>query len=295
MIEKFLEYLIIEKNYSEHTKNAYQRDIFAFQNFCADKKKHFDIKTATYSEVRNWIVFMMQKKLSNKTINRKIIALKHFYKFLQKIQMIKKNPLQAHKLLKEKENIQVPFSKEEIQKMFDLMPEDNFSQIRDKLILEIFYKTGIRRSELLKMDEHSIDFHLKQIKIIGKGNKERFLPIPDCLKANLKKYIKFKEERFSSSDFFWTTDKGKEIKEYYVYKLVRDSLQKISLKIKKSPHMLRHSFATHLLENEVSLNTIKEMLGHSSLAATQIYTHLNLKDLKQKCHKSHPRTSKMEK
>ena len=295
MIEKFLDYLLVEKGYAAHTKNAYQMDIESFAAFCKRTYPQLNIEAATYFHIRAWIVFMTQLRLSNRTINRKVISLKHFYKFLQKIQRIDKNPLDGHKSLKESHQVQVPFSQNEIHKMFDLTVGNSFSQRRDKLILELLYTTGIRRAELLSLTESAIDFYEQQIKIVGKRNKERYLPISDSLRDTLRDYIKLKKKKYPCAPFFLITDKGKKVTEYYVYKLVKESLQKVSLKVKKSPHMLRHSFATHLLETDVSLNTVKELLGHSSLASTQIYAHVNLKDLKQKYNQAHPRASKINK
>ena len=292
MVQSFVDYIIIERGYSLHTKKAYQRDIEVFERFCKEKIENFQLKEACYANVRDWIVSMVEAGLSNRTINRKMASLQHFYKFLQKIQIIKENPLDKHKSLKIAKRLQVPFSQKEIERLFARMPANNFSQIRDRLIVELLYKTGIRRAELISLTHRSIDFSKEQIKILGKRNKQRYIPMLPSLKEILEKYVVFRKDLHQQTDALLVTDKGKRITENFVYKLVNQTLTKVSQKVKKSPHMLRHSFATHLLEADVSLGTVKELLGHSSLASTQVYTHINLKNLKQMYNQAHPRASK---
>ncbi|NMH88043.1 tyrosine-type recombinase/integrase [Flavivirga algicola] len=295
-LKPFTNYLLLEKNYSTLTVNAYQKDLEAFSEFIKttyDTKEH--IKYVNYSQIRSWIVYMVEKGLSNRSINRKISALNTYYKFLLKIEDIHQNPLLKHKALKTNKKVQVPFSETEITAVLDdLNFDDDFESIRNKLIIELFYSTGIRRIELVELGLASVDIHNKTLKVIGKRNKERIVPLLDSVVKTISKYLisRNKLEGIMDVNSLFLTKKGFKIYETLVYRIINEYFSKASSKVKKSPHILRHSFATHLLNQGADLNAVKELLGHSSLAATQVYTHNSIAELKKVHIKAHPRSKK---
>ncbi|MDO5970950.1 tyrosine-type recombinase/integrase [Flavivirga aquimarina] len=294
-LKPFIDYLLLEKNYSALTVNAYQKDLEAFSEFI---KKEYDteiIKHVNYSQIRSWIVSMVEKGLSNRSINRKISALNTYYRFLLKIEDISQNPLSKHKALKTSKKIQVPFSEIEITAVLDdLNFDDDFESIRNKLIIELFYSTGIRRIELVELNLGSIDIHNKTLKVLGKRNKERIIPLLDSVVKTISKYLVSRNKLDSITDVnsLFLTKKGLKIYETLVYRIIKEYFSKASTKVKKSPHILRHSFATHLLNQGADLNAVKELLGHSSLAATQVYTHNSIAELKKVHVEAHPRSKK---
>ncbi|MFY7670141.1 tyrosine-type recombinase/integrase [Tenacibaculum sp. MEBiC06402] len=291
-IESFLEYLLLERNYSSHTVKAYKTDLEAFNNFCL---KNFDtdsLEEVHYNMIRNWIITLVNQNVSNRTINRKISSLKTFYKFLQEIEVVKVNPLAKHKSLKTKKDPQIPFSFEEVQKVLHELSEEDFATLRDKLIVDLLFSTGIRRTELINLKEKNIDLNLKVAKVLGKRNKERLVPLlPETLRV-LQKYLKLKSELGLNNEYLLVTSKDNKIYETLVYRVINYYFSKVSAKVKCSPHILRHTFATELLKKGADLNSVKELLGHSSLASTQVYTHNNLDQLKQVFNKAHPRSPK---
>jgi len=294
LIRQFIEYLQKEKNYSVFTLKAYQTDLSDFQRFTKSYSK--DLTQVTSKEVRLWIANLSEKSLSEKTINRKIASLKSFYKFLLKTETITVNPLAQISGMKVRKKFPVPFSPDEMQNIFDwdLFP-DTFEGVRDKTIIQLFYTTGIRRAELLNIHLNDIDFHKKELKVIGKRNKQRIIPLLLKTIESLQEYIKIKREAFknqNADDFLFVTKKGKKMYDVLVYRIINSYLSKVSVKHKKSPHMLRHTFATHLLNNGADLNSIKELLGHSSLAATQVYTHSSIQELKNVYKNAHPRSKR---
>jgi len=240
-------------------------------------------------------VSLVEKGLSNRSINRKVSALNTYYKFLLKIQHIQINPLAKHKALKTSKKIQVPFSEEEIETALDdLNFQDDFEGIRDKLIIELFYSTGIRRIELVDLKLTSFNLDNKTLKVIGKRNKERIVPLLETVKQTLLRYLKKRKELgyALNEEHLLLTRKGHKIYETLVYRIINEYFSLASSKVKKSPHILRHSFATHLLNQGADLNAVKELLGHSSLAATQVYTHNSIAELKNVHIKTHPRSKK---
>lgn len=240
---------------------------------------------------------MVNQGVSNRSINRKISSLKTFYKFLLKIEEIKTNPLAKHKALKTQKKIQIPFSKEEVNKVIEILEQDKadeFTAIRDKLIVELFYSTGIRRVELINIKESDISIHNKTIKILGKRNKERFVPVLPSVLSTLQQYLRLKNKHFSQTKALFVTKKGVKIYETLVYRIINLYFGAVSTKVKKSPHILRHTFATHLLNEGADLSSVKELLGHSSLASTQVYTHSSLEQLKKVFNEAHPRSKKNE-
>ena len=289
-LKAFIDYLKIEKKYSNNTIVSYNNDLTSFKNFIL---KEFDLKLledSNYTNVRSWIIYLVDSGNSNKSINRKISSLNSFFKFCLKTGIIKDNPLKNHRSLKTEKKIQLPFSENE---MFDVLNKDNFDNtfegIRDRLIIELFYSTGIRRIELVDLKISDIDFSNNQIKVLGKRNKERIIPLINSSKELILNYLKSRNAVNSENDYLFITKKGKLIYEKLVYRIINKYFNNISTKVKKSPHIIRHSFATHLLNNGADLNSVKELLGHSSLAATQVYTNRSIEEIKKVFAKSHPR------
>lgn len=294
-LKKFTDYLLLEKKYSALTVRAYQTDLNGFVEFL---NKEFDkdaIQQVNYSQIRSWIVLLVDKKVSNRSINRKVSALNTYFKFLQKVGDITLNPLTKHKALKTSKKIQIPFSETEVNTAIDsLYYEDSFEGIRDKLIIELFYSTGIRRIELVELKVNSIDFHNNTLKVLGKRNKERLIPLLNSVVLSLQHYLNTRNELETviDIDHLFLTKNGVKVYETLVYRIINGYFSKASSKVKKSPHILRHSFATHLLNQGADLNAVKELLGHSSLAATQVYTHNSIAELKKVHINAHPRSKK---
>lgn len=287
---KFLDYLLLEKNYSLLTIQCYKKDLEELEFFLLQTEDVSDIEKSTNRQLRNFIIHLSQKKISEKTINRKISSIRSFFKFLLKTSSLEVNPTLNIKNLKLRKQVLVPYSEDEIKALENTFIDidqtlSEFEKTRNQLIFEIFYQTGIRRMELINLKISEIDFSECTIRIIGKRNKERQIPITENLKEKLNQYISLKED---NHEYLFTNNKGEIIKEKFVYNLINKYLSKVTSKQKKSPHMLRHTFASHLLHNGAELNSIKEILGHSSLAATQIYTHSNIDDLKKIFNQSHP-------
>ena len=294
LINQFTEYLQKEKNYSVFTLKAYQTDLLAFQQFLNNYSKNVD--QASSKDIRMWIASLSEKKLSEKTINRKIASLKSFYKFLLKTGTISYNPVAQISGMKIHKKFPVPFSPAEMDDLFDLDLFDNdFEGVRDKNIILLFYTTGIRRAELINLKITDIDFHKKELKVLGKRNKQRIIPLLSKTLESIQEYISVKQKFFETKPvdaYFFVTKKGKKMYDVLVYRIINSYLSRVSVKHKKSPHMLRHTFATHLLNNGADLNAIKELLGHSSLAATQIYTHSSIQELKNVYKNAHPRSKR---
>ena len=296
LINSFLEYLSYEKKYSKHTVLAYKTDLTAFKDFCITEFNQEEIEEVHYPQIRTWIVSLIEQGISNRSINRKISSLKSFYKFLQKIEEIKINPLSKHKALKVQKKIQVPFSKEEVNTVINSIKEEvDFVSVRNKLIVELFYSTGVRRIELINLKEKDINYYDQAIKVLGKRNKERLIPLLPSVFETLKKYLELKIAYTSNVEELLITEKGNKIYETLVYRIINLYFSKVSSKVKKSPHILRHSFATHLLNQGADLNSVKELLGHSSLASTQVYTHNSLETIKKVYNSAHPRKSQQKK
>ena len=291
----FSDYLLLEKNYSALTVKAYQNDLETFLGFVEKEYETGSIKDVNYSQIRSWIVFLVESELSNRSINRKVSALNTFYKFLLKVGDIEINPLAKHKALRTSKKVQIPFSEAEIKTVLDdLNFDDDFESVRNKLIIELFYSTGIRRIELVELKLATIDFNNKSLKVLGKRNKERIVPLLSSVVQTARTYLIKRAELESVSDveYLFLTKKGVKIYETLVYRIINEYFSLASSKVKKSPHILRHSFATHLLNQGADLNAVKELLGHSSLASTQVYTHNSIAELKKVHVNSHPRSKK---
>ncbi len=293
--QPFTEYLQLEKKYSPHTVLAYLKDLESFLQFASINYGYIGILDVNYSIIRSWIVSLVDSGITNRTINRKISSLKSYYKFLLKTKQIEVNPLAKHKALKTSTKIQVPFSQKEVENVLNILEDENtFEGIRNKLIVELFYSTGIRRAELVNLFLANVSLPQKTIKVLGKRNKERIIPLLPIVVKTFKEYLEIREtlQSVSSQQFVFLTAKGDKIYETLVYRIINSYFSKASEKVKKSPHILRHSFATHLLNEGADLNAVKELLGHSSLASTQVYTHNSIATLKSVYGKSHPRNKK---
>ena len=293
--DAFRDYLCLEKKYSPHTITAYCTDIDSFESF---NKHHFDqenIDQFHYGQIRNWIVSLVDDSVSNVSVNRKIASLKAFYKFLLKTKQIRVSPLLKHKALKTPKVIQIPFSEKEVLAVLDQIQNTiGFEEVRNKLIIDLFYTTGMRRAELINLQIENINLSSGTIKVLGKRNKERILPVLSLITDQFSLYL---YERTLLSDivdnnYFFLTKKGLKLNDSFVYRLINSNFSVVSEKVKKSPHILRHTFATHLLNNGADLNSVKELLGHSSLASTQVYTHSSLSELKNVHKDAHPRGQK---
>ena len=295
LLQAFLDYLLLEKKYSSLTVNAYKKDIESFLFFLNEEEQNNTINEVNYAQIRTWIVSLVQKGIANRSINRKISALNSFFKFLLKIEEVKINPLSKHKALKTSKKVQIPFSENEITTVLDQISHNSdFEGLRNKLIIELFYSTGMRRIELINIKLKDADLENKTIKILGKRNKERIVPLLPSIVESIANYIteRNKLEVITDQTHLFLTKKGVKIYETLVYRIINDYFSKASSKVKKSPHILRHSFATHLLNQGAEINAVKELLGHSSLAATQVYTHNSIAELKKVYTKAHPRSKK---
>ena len=294
-LQSFRDYLQLEKKYSPHTINAYFNDINFFVSFNKNQFNEDTIEQVNYSQIRSWIVSLVDDNISNVTVNRKIASLKAFYKFLLKTKQIEVSPLLKHKAMKTPKTLQIPFSEKEVAEVLSQISNPvGFEEIRDKLIIDLFYTTGIRRTELIHLKTANVNTSNNTIKVLGKRNKERIIPLLPIVSRQLILYFNERThlEEVTDKDCFFLTKKGLMLNDSFVYRLINTYFSTVSEKVKRSPHILRHTFATHLLNNGADLNSVKELLGHSSLASTQIYTHSSLSELKKVYEESHPRNQK---
>ncbi len=293
-IDSFITYLELEKNYSQHTLTAYKKDLTSFSEFALSEYEVDDLSTINYSIIRSWIVTLVESGIANKSINRKISSLRTYYKYLLKIGSIEVSPLAKHKSLKVSKKLQVPFSEKEITTVLEQLQEVNdFESARNKLIIELFYATGMRRAELVQLKLTDISIPNKTIKVLGKRKKERIIPLLPTIIGTLQEYILYRDQLavLVDASYLLLTIKGTKIYDTLVYRIITSYFNSASEKIKKSPHILRHTFATHLLNEGADLKTVKELLGHASLASTQVYTHNSIAKLKEVYKNSHPRNS----
>lgn len=291
---KFSDYLLLEKKYSVHTATAYTKDLESFELFINSNYKGEKVNTVGYNIIRQWIVELVNSGISNRSINRKVSSLNAYYKFLTKIEAIKINPLKTHKALKTEKKEQIPFSQKELETVLEILNKvDDFESARDKLIVELFYATGIRRSELLNIKISNFDTENKMLKVLGKRNKERYIPLIPSVIESFSVYLNYRNRLpiVIEKDILLLTLKGVKVYETLVYRVINKYFRTVSSKVKCSPHVLRHSFATHLLNEGADINSVKELLGHSSLASTQVYTHNSIEELKRTHAKAHPRNN----
>ena len=290
-IQSFLSYIEYERRYSKHTIESYRNDLEQFGLYLKSEYQKEDMELASHLEIRSWIVQMMEKEITPRSINRKLSTLKSFFKFLMRKGVVKKSPLA--KVLAPKTSKRLPMfvEKSGIERLLtDTEFPEGFEGARDKMILDLFYGTGMRRSELNNLKESDIDSYNAQIKVLGKGNKERIIPIQPQLRTALKEYVDLKNQSIASpSIYLFVNREGKLLNPSNIYQIVKKYLNLITTIDKKSPHVLRHTFATHLMNNGADINAVKELLGHASLAATQVYTHNTIDKLKNIYKQAHPK------
>ena len=294
-VNSFIDYILLEKKSSLHTQKAYQSNLEEFQLFLISEGGMAVLEKVTYSEIRSWIVFLIQKGNTTRTVNRKVSVLRSYYKFLMRSGTIDRSPLKEHKALKTAKQVQLPFSQDEVSQLLnsDHFP-DSYAGVLQKTLLSLFYYTGIRRSELIELKLLNIDLSKGLMKVLGKRNKERLIPLLPEIKAQLQLLLDRQEEDglLREKGLFFIKEQGVKLTDSFVYQTVNDYFSKVSTKAKKSPHVLRHSFATHLLDQGADLNAIKDLLGHSSIAATQHYTHSSMAKIKEVYKNAHPREKK---
>ena len=293
-IQEFKNYLSSEKGYSAHTIRAYLKDVNSFLSFFHEELGAEEISEAGHHVIRSWIINLDEKGMEERSINRKISALRTYFRFLRKMEVIPNDPLLKVAALKTPKRIIRDVRENELETLFDSeLFEDSFEGWRDRCILETFYQTGIRRAELIALRPEDIDYENRLIKVIGKGNKERLIPITEAYLENIGFYMEKREGVTRSNEcHLFLTGKGQKLYPKLVYNVVNKYLSMVSGVERKSPHVLRHSFATHMLNKGADLNIIKELLGHSNLSATQVYTHASIEKLKSVYNQTHPRGHK---
>ena len=289
MVNKFLEYLEFEKRYSKHTIVSYKTDLLQFDTYLSVVFE-VGVEDATHVMIRSWMVTLVESGISSRTINRKKSTLQVFYKYLKAKVLIQESPMQKVVAPKVEKRLPHYVKKQDMESLFSEVEFTNdFFGSRDRLILELFYSTGMRLSELVELKEGSV--LEDSIKVVGKRNKERVIPITSVMKGKIIDYIRLKRNEFpESTQSLFVTDKGEKLYQKFVYRKVKQYLSLVTSQGKKSPHVLRHTFATHMLDNGAELNAIKEMLGHASLSATQVYTHNSIEKLKNVYKQAHPRS-----
>ncbi|MEQ8628829.1 tyrosine-type recombinase/integrase [Ekhidna sp.] len=290
MVETFLKYLSFEKRYSQHTVEAYRKDLLQFSEFLNTDYEISDLCEVKHPHVRAWVVNLMDDGLSPKSVNRKIATLKSYYKFLLARDYLEVNPTTQIKPLKTQKDLPSFVKEEEITDLLDRVEfSSDFSGQRDKLLLELLYSTGIRLAELQGLKETDVNFYENTIRVLGKRNKERIIPVGNSLIQLIGNYQNLKKEMGMKEDILMVTDAGKKLYPMFIYRKVKAYLSAVTTLSKKSPHVMRHTFATHLLNKGADLNAVKDLLGHTSLAATQVYTHNSIEKLKAAFDQAHPK------
>jgi len=289
-LNAFLAYLQFEKRYSVHTITAYSNDLIQFFDFIATQYDGMDYTAITGTLVRSWLASMKEEELTGKTLNRKISSLKSFYKYQIQQGHLIKSPMETVISPKISKRLPSFIAENDMEQLFlNLSFAEGWKGYTEKMVIQLFYSTGMRLSELIQCKENQVDLSKKIIKVLGKGNKERILPLSPELTLELKKYISQKPAAANSNTHLFVNENGKALQPKAVYTFVKFYLSQVTTLQKKSPHVLRHSFATHLMNNGADLNAVKELLGHSSLAATQVYTHNTIEKLKEVFSKAHPK------
>ena len=290
-LSAFINYISLEKRFSSHTLIAYRKDLESFANYT---KSHYQITNLTkveYPIIRDWIVHLSSIGLKSQSINRKCSALKSYFKFLQKLGEIDQSPMQFHRQLKTTPKLVVPLTEKEFLAVIEMYDHSHFEGSRDALILELLYTTGMRRAELLSLTLNAIDRNKRQLQVMGKRNKTRIIPLLPKVISQIDSYLVHRNqiEKTKFSNRLFVNQNGKELNPSHIYKCVTTYLAKVSTKEKVSPHVLRHTFATHLLNRGADINSIKEILGHKSLSSTQIYAKVQIPKMKQDYLTAHPR------
>lgn len=293
MIDKFLDYISVEKRYSQNTLVSYKKDLEDLLLFISETEGTEDLKKVDKKIIRNFIVSLSEKKIQKRSINRKLSSLRSFYLYLLKIGEIQVSPLETIPSLKFYAEKQIPISEEEMENLGEILESESGNSL-EKLIIETLYQTGMRKSELCNILLDQVDFSKSEISIKGKGNKQRVVPISENLLKRMQEYVAIRKPNEDSGIYFFVRENGKKLSEKFVYSVVNRYLSLITLKKKKSPHILRHSFATHVLNNGAEISKVKKILGHSSLASTQVYTNGNIEQLKRVFNQAHPRAYKKE-
>lgn len=292
-IDQFADYLRLERNYSPKTVASYRRDLVLFRQFLTDTDATLDLLTADRDTVRLWVVDMMDKGEKSTTVNRKLSTLRSFYRFLRMKGITDHSPLQGIKGPKNKKPLPQFVKESDMDKLLDdtdINLGDGFIGIRNRTVIATFYETGMRMAELIGLDDRDIDFGSRIIKVTGKRDKQRFIPFGNDMERRLKEYLEARTAEFGETHgAFFLSRKGERIPRHQVYLLVKDALSKVSDVSKKSPHVLRHTFATSMLNHDAELGAVKELLGHNSLQTTEIYVHTTFQELKEIYKQAHPR------
>lgn len=289
--ESFISYIKNEKRYSSHTVTAYKKDLDQFAQFCAIVLEEFAVKDITSDHIRGWVLHLLENGIVPSSVRRKVATVKSFFKFLMREEIVIVNPTWNLTLPKIRKKLPNFVEENNLHHLLDDgLFEDDFRGVRDKLIITLFYGTGIRLAELLNLKDSNFKTHEYLVKVLGKRQKERIIPYPRSINKLLHQYICLRNEMFGvQTGRLLVTEKGKPIYEKLIYRVVKNNLEKVTSLEQKSPHVLRHSYATHLLNKGADLNAVKELLGHSSLAATQIYTHTTFEKLHDIYKQAHPR------
>lgn len=290
-VSAFSDYLLLERKYSTLTVGAYLNDLTQFSAYILEFYDDEGIDEVNYAMIRSWILCLVDSGLSNRSVNRKIASLKAYYTFLVKIGVLQLHPLAKHRALKTTASLVLPYSEDEMDEVLDFTVfNDDFEGVRDHLIVLLLYSTGIRRAELINLTLGRVSVDGRKLRVIGKRNKERVIPMLDSLVEPIKSYLRIRAEiQPQLTDAFFITKSGGKLYPTLVYRVINSYFSKVTTKARKSPHVLRHTFATHLLNKGVAINSVKELLGHSSLASTQVYTHNDISELKKVHLGSHPR------
>ena len=291
-VESFRKYLSFERRYSEHTIRSYLNDINQFQIYIRAHVGINEEEELSHHHVRSWIVHLMTEGYTAKSVNRKISTLKSYFKYLKKLGEIKNNPTSKVIAPKIAKRLPAVIREEELSRLLTKeCDQSDFGSMRDSLVIELLYNTGIRRSELVELKIRDLNPALRQIKVLGKGNKERIIPVSVSLLRVINRYLLFREENnLDHSDYMIITDRGNKVYPKFIYNIVHRQLSQVSTSKKKSPHILRHSFATHMADQGAELNAIKELLGHSNLSATELYMHNSIERLRSVYEKAHPKS-----
>lgn len=292
MLEKFLDYIAIEKRYSPHTITSYKKDLQDFADFVLKTEASDNLKTVDKKVIRNFIVHLSEREIAKRSINRKLSSLRSFYLYLLRIGDVESTPMETVASLKFFVEKQIPFSQEEMQQLEVEVERKADMTLLEKLIIETLYQTGMRKSELCNLQYQNVDFSNMELKLQGKGNKERVVPVSQKLIEEFCNYLAIRVAQADFEDYFFVNQKGKKLTEKFVYLVVNKYLSYVTTKTKRSPHILRHSFATHILNNGAEISKVKKLLGHSSLASTQVYTSANIEELRKVIENAHPRAKK---
>ncbi len=288
--ESFLQYISTEKRYSRHTVTSYRNDLDQFMSWLEETRPGADLLSVTHGDVRGWMISLLEGGASASTVHRKISALRTLVRYMRRHELISGDPVAGLKLPRKPKQLPVFVAEDALAKLLDEFRfGDNFSGIRDRIVVEFLYLTGMRRSELINLRDTDVDLSAGQVRVTGKREKQRVIPLSAGFVKSLGLYLEARSEKGFSGNWFFVTDRGNKMYDRAVYNIVTRYLAMVITIEKKSPHVLRHTFATHMLNRGADLNSIKELLGHASLSATQVYTHNTFEQLKKIYKQAHPR------